>query len=59
LVILVGVGKENGLGPFLVADFIFGYLMGAVFKGLVVDISAINALGTVKNSLFMVDELGL
>jgi len=52
------VGQENGLGSFLVADFVFGYFVGAFFKGLVVDIFALDALGTVKNSLLVVDELG-
>ena len=40
------------------ADFIFGYFMGSVFKSLVVGVSSINASGAVKDALFMVDKLG-
>lgn len=40
---MVGMGKENCLGSFLVVNFVFDYLMGAFFKGLVVAIFAMDA----------------
>jgi hypothetical protein len=58
LAILVDMGKKNGLGPFLVGDFVFDYSVGAVFKSLVVDIFAFNAAVAIKNSLFVVAGLG-
>ena len=53
------MGKENDLGPILVGDFVFDNLMGAVFKSLVVGFFAVDAFKAVKDSLFVVDELGL
>ena len=54
MVILVGMGKKDDLGPFLVGDFVFDYFMGAVFKGLVVDIFALDAVSSAENALFVV-----
>ena len=53
------MGKENDLGPILVGDFVFDNFMGAVFKSLVVVFFAVDAFKAVKDSLFVVDELGL
>ena len=58
MAILVGMDKENDLGPLLVADFIFNYFMGAIFEGLVVGVFAFNAPIAVKKPLFMVGCLG-
>ena len=49
------MGKKNDFGPFLVGDFVFDYFVGAVFEGLVVGISAMDADGPVENNLLVVD----
>lgn len=53
--IFVGLGEKNDLGSFLVADFIFDYFVGSVFKDLVVGVFAVDACFAIKNNLFMVD----
>jgi hypothetical protein len=53
--ILVGLGKKDDMGPFLVGDFIFVYFVGAIFKSLVVGLFALDVANAIKDALFMVD----
>jgi hypothetical protein len=55
---LVGLGKEDVLGSLLVDSFVVSNFMGAIFEGLVVDISAFYVAKAVKDSLYMVACVG-
>ena len=57
--ILVGDhGKENYLGSFLVANFVFNYFVDSFFESLVVGVLAGDAYVAVKDALSMVGWLG-
>lgn len=40
-------------------DFIFDYFMGSIFKSMVVVFSALNVDEPIKNTLYLVAQLGL